>query len=109
MAPKTKVALANGLMAAGLVPYLVVLGYMVWTSTLRGDAALGAVFMIILGLGVSYVVAVIVAWPACWWSRSLAQSLGNDARLSIVLRGAVMCGVFPLLAVFPFLAFAVLR
>jgi hypothetical protein len=109
MAPKTKIYVANSTMVAGLLPYLAVLTYVVLTSSYTGDAALAAVFTIMLGLGIAYVVALAIAFPAFLWSRSLAKSLGSDTRCSIVLRRAVVCSVFPIFAIFPVFAFAVLR
>jgi hypothetical protein len=109
MAPETKRYIANGTMFVGLLPWIAVLIYAALTSSDKGDAALAAVFTIILGLGVAYVAALAIAFPAFLWSRSLVKSLGTDTRCSIVLRRAVICSVLPLFAIFPFLAFAVLR
>ena len=109
MTPKTKTHLANGLMIAGLLPYLAVFSYVGYSSGFRGDAAMAAAFTIILGLAVSYVVALVVAYPAALWSRSLATRLGYDTRSAKVLRGAAICGVFPVLAIFPAVAFGVFR
>lgn len=109
MAPKTKTNLANCLMVAGLLPYLAVLSYVAWSSRYYGDAALAAAFTIILGLAISYVVALAVAYPAALWSRSLAKQLGYDTRYAKLLRGAAICGVFPVLAIFPVIVVAVFR
>lgn len=104
MTGNTKVSLANCGMVAGLLPYLAVLIYIALMSGSRGDAAMGFVFMTILGLGIAYVVALTVAFPAFLWSRYLAQSPEVDTRWSVFLRRAVLCGIFPLFAVFPCLA-----
>lgn len=108
MSPSTKLACANGLMTLGLLPYLVVFGYAVWAHDARGDDALGAIFMILLGLGVAYMVALAIALPGYWWSSALRQGPGGDTRLAKVLRVAVLAGVFPVLAIFPALAYSVL-
>jgi hypothetical protein len=109
MRPETKLNVANGVMAAGLLPYVAVFSYVALMSRSRGDAALAAVFTSILGLGIAYIVALAVALPASLWSRSLAESCGFDTRCSMLLRRAVDCGVFPVFAIFPVLACAVLR
>ncbi len=109
MAPTTKVAWANSLMVVGLFPYIIVLGFIAWTCTPGGNTSIGAAFVVIFGLGVSYIAAAVIALPASMWSRSLADKRGEDTRLSIVLRGAVTCGIFPPLAIFPFMIFFVLR
>lgn len=109
MRVKTKFAISNALMAAGLLPYLAVFGYGVFTSSYRGDAAMAAVFTILLGLGLSYVIALAVAFPAFIWSRSLAQSTGIDPRWSGLLRKGVIAGVFPVLAIFPVMAINLMR
>jgi hypothetical protein len=106
---RTKIAISSALMEAGLLPYLVVIGYIALTSGYRGDAAMAAVFTIMLGLGLSYVVALAVAFPAFLWSRSLTKSSGIDTRWSRLLRLGVIVGVFPVLAIFPVLALALLR
>lgn len=109
MQPETKFRVANGLMFMGLLPYLAVIGYMVVMSRSTGDAALAAVFITILGIAVAYVVALIIAYPASLWSHSLTKSFGLDTRCSTWLRRAAVCGVFPVLAIFPVLAWTVLR
>lgn len=109
MKPQTKLNVANGLMAAGLLPYVAVLGYVGVMSRATGDAALAAVFTIVLGLAMAYIVALVVSFPASLWSRSMADSLGFDTRWSILLRRAVFCGVFPVFALFPVLVFTALR
>jgi hypothetical protein len=96
MATKTKTLVADITMAAGLLPYLAVLAYVAWTSGYTGDAALSAVVTIMLGLGVAYVVALAVVFPAFLLSRSLAKPWGFDTRCAIVLRRAVVCSVFPI-------------
>lgn len=93
---------------AGLLPYLFVFGYIALTSSYRGDAAMAAVFMILLGFALSYLVALAVAFPAFLWSRSLAQSSGIEQRWSGLLRKGVIVGVFPVLAIFPVMAFSLL-
>ena len=109
MLPTTQRRVANGIMATGLLPYLVVLGYILYTSSFRGDAAMAAIFMIILGLGLAYLVALVVALPAFFWSLHLGTASGTDTRVSVVLRWAVMCGVFPALVIFPIIAATLLR
>lgn len=109
MTPKTKAVLANGIMTLGLIPYLVVLSYLAWTSDLRGDAALASVFMVIFGFGVAYLAALTIAFPASLWSRSLAKSSGHDSRISLLLRWTVTVGIFPVFAIFPVLAFSITR
>jgi hypothetical protein len=109
MMPSTKRHVANGVMLTGLLPYIAVLVYVVHTSGSKGDAAMGAIFMIILGLGLAYLVALVVALPAFFWSLHLATASGTDTRFSIVLRWAVMCGVFPALVIFPIIAAALMR
>jgi hypothetical protein len=108
MKPETKFNVANGVMFAGLLPYVAVFGYVALISRSRGDAALAAVFTIILGLAIAYIVALAVALPASLWSRSLAESLGFDTRCSKLLRRAVDCAVFPVFAIFPVVACTVL-
>ena len=109
MVPSTKRRVANGMMLTGLLPYIAVLVYVVYTSGSKGDAAMGAIFMIILGLGLAYLVALVVALPAFFWSLHLTAASGTDTRLSIILRWAVMCGVFPALVIFPIIAAALMR
>ena len=109
MSLKTKIVAANGLMTLGLSPYFIVLNYIVWTSDARGDAAMGAIFMVILGLGIAYLSALTIALPAFVWSGSLAKSSGHDSRLSAILRWAVLVGVFPLFVIFPVVAVSILR
>jgi len=109
MPQKTKVMLANCLMTLGIIPYLVVLSYLAWTSNYRGDAALASIFMAILGFGVAYLVALTIAYPAFLWSHFLAKSSGHDSRFSLLLRWAVMAGIFPVFAIFPVLAFSLVR
>jgi hypothetical protein len=109
MKPKTKLYIANSAMVTGLLPYLAVFGYVALTSDERGDAAMGVAFHILLGLGFAYIAALLVAFPASLWSRSLARSFKLDPRSSVLLRRAVACGVFPLFAIFPLLAIAILR
>jgi hypothetical protein len=109
MKPKTKMYVANSAMTVGLLPYLAVLVYVALTSGYRGDAAMAAVFTIFFGLGAAYLIALVVSFPAFLWSRSLAQSVETDTRLSIFLRQAVVCGVFPLFAIFPLLVVMILR
>lgn len=108
MTPKTKTYVANGLMITGLLPYVAVVSYMWYSSGFRGEASTAAAFTIILGMAVSYVVALVVAYPAALWSRSMAKTLGYDCRSAKVLRGMAYCGVFPVLAIFPAVAFGVL-
>lgn len=79
MKPKTKFFVANSAMAASLFPCFAVFIYVVSTSDDKGDAAMKAVFTMLLGLGVAYVVALAVAFPAFLWSHSLAR-LGTDSR-----------------------------
>jgi hypothetical protein len=109
MSPETKFRVANGLMLIGLLPYIAVLGYMALTSGSTGDAAMAAVFTTILGIAVAYIVALVIALPASLWSHSLTKSFGISTRCSTWLRRAVVCGVFPVLAIFPVLALTVLR
>ena len=109
MQPETKFRVANGLMLVGLLPYFAVIGYMVVMSRSTGDAGLAAVFITILGIAVAYVVALVIAYPASLWSHSLTKSFGLDTRFSTWLRWAAVCGVFPVLAIFPVLAWTVLR
>jgi len=101
MTPKTKTYLANGLMIAGLLPYLAVFSFMVYSIRLKDASGFAIVFTMIFGLAVSYVVALVVAYPAALWSRSLAKRLGVDSRSAKVLRGSAFCGVFPVMAIFP--------
>lgn len=109
MRPRTKAYLADGVMVIGLLPYLAVLVYVAFTSCDTGDAALAAVFTIIFGMGFAYLSALAVAFPAFLWSRSLAKSSRTDTRFSVFLRRSVVCGIFPLFAIFPFLAFSIHR
>lgn len=109
MRPETKFRVANGLMVIGLLPYIAILGYMVLMSRSTGDAALAAVFTMILGIASAYIVALVIAFPASLWSHSLTKSFGLNTRCSSWLRRAAACGVFPVLAIFPVLAWSVLR
>jgi hypothetical protein len=99
-----KMRIANSLMLIGLLPYTAVFTYFVWMSDARGDAAMAAIFTTILGLGIAYLVALGISFPAYIWSRALVTSHGADTRLAIILRWSVLCGVFPAFAVFPCLA-----
>jgi hypothetical protein len=109
MRPETRFRVANGLMMIGLLPYIAVFGYMVMMSRSTGDAAMAAVFTTILGIAVAYVIALVIAFPASLWSRSLTKSFALDTKCSTWLRRASVCGVFPVLAIFPALALTVLR
>ena len=104
MTHDAKMRIANSLMVTGLLPYIAVFTYFAWMSDARGDAAMAAIFMTILGLGIAYIVALCISFPAYIWSRSLAISRGADTRFAIILRWSVLCGVFPAFAVFPCLA-----
>lgn len=109
MTLKTKSMAASGLMTLGLAPYFLVLSYIAWTRDYRGDAGMAAIFMAILGLGIAYLSALTIALPASLWSSSLAKSSGRDSRISAILRGAVLLGVFPLFVVFPVVAMSIFR
>lgn len=109
MSSKTKFRVANGLMLIGLLPHIAVLGYMVLMNQSTGDAAMAVVFTTILGIAVAYIVALVIAFPASLWSHSLTKSFNINTRCSTWLRRAAVCGVFPVLAIFPVLALTVLR
>jgi hypothetical protein len=100
----TKMRIANSLMLVGLLPYIAVFTYFAWMSDAKGDTAMAAIFMTILGLGIAYLVALGISFPAYLWSRALVTSRGADTRFAIVLRRSVLCGVFPAFAVSPCLA-----
>ena len=104
MPVKTKIALANSLMTLGLLPYLVVAGYLAWTSGARGDSAMTALLMAGSGWAFSYVTALTIAFPAFLWSCLLKRQTGTDTRHARMLRLGVMVGVFPLLPILPALA-----
>ena len=97
---KSAIAVSNLMMAAGLLPYLVVFGFIVWTSGYRGDAAMNALFMSVFGLGVSSVITLIIALPGFLWSRSLIKFPGGETRSARVLRRAVIVGLVPVPVVF---------
>ncbi|MEW6023800.1 MAG: hypothetical protein AB1807_16840 [Pseudomonadota bacterium] len=103
---RTKVTLSNSLMTLGLLPYLVVFGYLVGTSGYRGDAALTAWLTAGLGLALSYVMALTIALPAFLWSSSLAKHAGTDTRHARILRLGVIIGVAPFPLILPALALA---
>lgn len=98
---KTRMSIANNLMLAGLLPYIAVFIYFALMSDATGDAGTTVIFMTILGLGISYLVALGISFPAYLWSRSMAASSNNDTRYSVFLRRSVLCGVLPVFAVFP--------
>jgi hypothetical protein len=89
----TKLAISNGLMALGLLSYLIVSGYFTLTSSYRGDAAMAAAMVIMLGLVLSFVIVLVVSFPAALWSRSLVKSAGVDTLLPKLLRFGVFAGV----------------
>ena len=95
MHPRNGIAISNGLMTAGLLPYLAVFGFIVWTSSYRGDAAMNALFMSVLGFGLASFATLAIALPGLVWSRSLAKSSGIDTRGARLLRRAVIIGLFP--------------
>lgn len=103
---KTKIRLSNSLMMLGLLPYLIVAGYLVATGGYRGDAAVVAVLTAGLGLALSYVMALTIAFPAFLWSSSLAKHAGTDTRHARMLRLGVIIGVFPFPLILPALALA---
>ena len=101
MHASSKALTANGLLAFGLLPFAVVTAHMARTADYRGDAAMGAVFSIVFGLGIVYAAALAVVWPASMWSLSLAKA-GTDSRSSHVLRlDSAAAAVVPVLAIFP--------
>jgi len=87
-------------MAVGLLPYLAVFIYIAVAGA-RGDASIGTVFMIVLGLGVAYLVALLVALPGYLWSCALSEDAGTVSRCSSILRICVLGGVYPVMAIFP--------
>jgi len=111
MEPKTKVTVANNLMAIGLLPFLaalICLAYFLLPSGRTGDAAVAAGSTMMFGFVLAYVFAFAVAFPAFLWSSALAKSLGFNTRCSAVLRKlvvGVVCSVFLVFAFFAFVPF----
>jgi hypothetical protein len=103
-----RVLLCNMLMGLGMVPYALTLAYLFWMLTARGDAAIGPVFILVFGLGVSYLAALVIAWPAALWSSVLATAIGRRTRTTAILRWLAMIGVFPAFAIFPAILFGLL-
>ncbi len=104
-----RILLCNTLMGLGLMPYALTMAYLFWTLGARGDAAVGAVFMLMAGLGVSFLAALLIAWPAALWSSSLSTTAGRRTRTTATLRWLAMFGVFPVFAIFPAMVFGLLR
>jgi hypothetical protein len=102
-----RVLLCNTLMGLGMAPYVLTLAYLVWMQA-RGDAGVGAIFMLVFGLGVSYLAALLIAWPAALWSSALSTASGRRTRTTAALRWLAMIGVFPAFAIFPAILFGLL-
>ena len=105
MTPQTKIKVANGLMATGLLPFLAALMYLALPSDGPGDSALAAGLTMMVSFVIAYVVAFTVAFPAFLWSCALVKSFGSGTRYSIVLRRLVVCVACSVFLVFAFFAF----
>lgn len=81
-------------MSIGVLPFLIVLAFVLLNTGVTGDDALGVAFAGVSGYGLAYLLALLCGLPAFFWSYVVSSRTKATSRYSSIARLAVLVVMF---------------
>lgn len=100
--------LSDILMSVGVLPFLIVLVFVLFSAGFTGNDALGATFAVVISYGLAYLLALIFGLPAFFWSYGISRRTQVTSRYSSTARLAVIVVMFSPLVLLAFIFVGVL-